>query len=405
LTLTVGANNLVRIAAQDIIVDDSDIVWLVSQGQSGSWREHLLRSTAPQAAGQTFQNLGPISTTASAQSTRIVVDAGGLIHTSYYRNTGAGEYYHRIFDPVAGAWQGTETLLGNTTAGNDYYGQLTADALGNVHALYVQDSTATATWGYRYRRYDPTNLWSAPVVVDDVATATYTGVANYRDYGIACEESSGIVYLVYRDLNMGGALNLLTKDLAATSFMPVAQLTPATTTLHAYYLPAVRGTLYPAFNRTGFDLGVTWNRPGTATAWEYVYLGSSTPVAGPTLMLTAPAVIGTVTTLDLDSPTDPSGTYACGFALSDTPGILLPGGGTLGLAFDALLQLSLMPGNGVFFNNIGVLDPTGRASVAIAVPNIPTIVGATVYAAFAVLDPQNPSLVGTISPTLPITIQ
>jgi hypothetical protein len=83
----------------------------------------------------------------------------------------------------------------------------------------------------------------------------------------------------------------------------------------------------------------------------------------------------------------------------------MPGGGLLQLNYDVLLQLSITANNGVFFNNIGVFDPVGTASVAIAVPNAPVILGATIYGAFVVADPNVPGNIGTISSSLPMTIQ
>jgi hypothetical protein len=52
-----------------------------------------------------------------------------------------------------------------------------------------------------------------------------------------------------------------------------------------------------------------------------------------------------------------------------------------------------------------VFDPVVTECVAIAVPNAPVILGATIYGAFVVADPNVPGNIGTISTPLPITIQ
>ena len=403
----VGAATSTRIAAQEIVVDQNDIVWMVSSGTSGSWREHLLRSTLPQAAGQTFTNLGPISSSASAQMTRLAVDSSGLIHAGYYRNLGQGEYYHRIYDPVNSSWN-LEFRLGNTAVGQDNYGQFAADNLGNVHAIYVMDSSGTASWGYRYRRYDAVSGWSAETIVDDIPGANFVGIANYRIMSLACDEATGMAHLVFRDLNNGGSLMYLTKDLAAATFTQQAQIGPATTALHAYIYPAIRGSLFPAFNNTGSDVSLTYaqrvdNMGVLSHDWYFLSLTPTIP--GPTLTLNSPLTLGNVSTLDVNSPNDPNLGYICGFAGSTTPASPMPGGGTLNLAFDFLLQFSIAPNNGVFFNNIGFLSPTGTASVAIAVPNLPALSNLTIYGAFVVEDPITPGLIGTISASLPMLIQ
>ncbi|HMS18157.1 MAG TPA: hypothetical protein PKA37_15035, partial [Planctomycetota bacterium] len=74
-------------------------------------------------------------------------------------------------------------------------------------------------------------------------------------------------------------------------------------------------------------------------------------------------------------------------------------------AFDFLLNFSITPGNGVFFNNIGFLSPVGTSSVAIAVPNLPALANLTIYGAFVVEDPVTPGFIGTISAPLAMTIQ
>ncbi len=128
-----GASSTSRTSAMAIAVDANDAIWIAAHGTQ-SWRTRLLRSDQPNAANLAFTDLGPVSTSASAQNVRMAVDNTGLVHCSYYRNVGYGEYYHRIFDPAAG-WQNS-TRLGNSIPTNDYLGCLAADDLGFVHAVY-----------------------------------------------------------------------------------------------------------------------------------------------------------------------------------------------------------------------------------------------------------------------------
>lgn len=403
LTGVTGATNSSRTSAMNIAVDATDTVWIAAHGTQ-SWRTRLIMSQTPGATSLTFTDLGAISTSASAQSARLAIDNTGLVHCSYYRNTGAGEYYHRIYDP-AGGWQ-TSTRLGNTAPTNDYLGVLAADDLGFVHALYGEDLGGTTTWNFFYRRWDAFGLWGPPLPLFSATTAQYTGVANYRIFALAADEASGKAYVVYRDLANGGQLELIEKDVTAGAFSPLGTLTPPSTAQHDYYVPAFRGALWPPFNRTGTDLDITWRQNPPPGPYQLVYqrVGTGGPV--PTLMLTAPATVGGSTSLALSSPADPLRNYFCGFSTGDTPGTTLFNGQIVPLNDDWLLQFSLMPGNGVFLNNFGAFNAIGSASVIIGVPNIAALSGVTVYSAFVVDDPgASVWQLGTISPSLPITIQ
>ena len=399
-----GAGLGVRTAGMDIAVDGNDIVWLTSHGTSGSWREHLVRSTNPLAAGQTFTDLGAISVSASAQTTRLCVDINGNVHCSYYRNTGNGEYWTRMYSATSG-WQ-TSFRLGNTAPTNDFYGNVCSDGLGNVHAVYLIDSHNTSSnWGLRYRRWDATGGWASEVIIDDIPSSAFSGVATtYTIFAAACDELTGTAFVYYWDLNNGGALTLVSKDLVSSSFIPLAVVAGPSVTTNSFIQLTTRGRLNPPSDNTGTDLGVTWRQPGLTTTHEYVYasIGAS---AGPTIQITAPAIIGQVATIYLSSPGDGGKGYACAFSTGTTPGYTLPGGSHLDLNADALFWFSLTPNNGIFFNNIGTLSTSDDATVVVQVPLQPSIVGATIYTAFAVADPAQPGGVGTVSSAIPVLIQ
>lgn len=388
-----------------IAIDAADTVWISAQGAS-SWVSRLLRSNLPGASDLTFTNVGNISPSASSQRVELAIDTQGRVHCAFYRNTGPGEYHHRIYDPVTG-WGAAVSIGNGTTAPHDYTGRLAADALGNVHALVgVDTGTPAATWSFEYRRWDATSGWSAPVVLTTATQAQYTGIANYYIIALACDEATGKAYAFYRDLAAGGALRLAEKGLGDPAFTNLPDIMPANAGAHAYYVPGARGSLYPSFNMTGTDLDLTWQLRATTTppySWMFTRVSTGAPSAS--LVLSAPAVLGTVTTIDLTAAGDPSGGYLCGLSLGTVPGIVLPDLRVIPLNFDAVLTLTLTPGNGILANNTGVLSPSGQASVIFAVPNFPPLLGLTVYAAFVVADALNPTGIGTISPALPITLQ
>lgn len=404
LSTLVGASTTNRTSAMNIAVDSQDTIWIAAQGTT-NWRTRLLRSDQPLAANLAFTDLGPCSVSASAQTVRLAIDDMDRVHASYYRNTGSGEYWHRIYDPAAGGWQ-SSTRLGNTAPTNDFYGMLAADTLGFVHALIGEDLGSTTTWNFQYRRWDAVGGWGPPIPVFSATTAQYSGVANYRITALGCDEATGKVSIIFRDLANGGQLELIEKDVTATGFTALGPLTPPDPGQHAYYLPAIRGAMWPPFNRTGADLDVSWRQVPPPGPYQLVFQRISSGAGPASLALAAPAVVGQSTILNLASPADPNLAFFCGFSTGDTPGTTLANGQYVPLNQDWLLELSLVPSNGIFFNNLSLFDGAGLAAVIIAVPNVPALSGATIYGAFVVEAPGATTwMLGTISPSLAITIQ
>ncbi len=404
LSASLGVSTTTASAEAAIAVDASDTVWIAAQGAAG-WISRLLRSTLPGASNLTFTSVGNISPSASSQSTELAIDSVGRIHCAYYRNVAPGNYEHRYFDPSTNMW-GPATTLGNTTAPNDYWGKLAADALGNVHAVYVMDCAAGASivWKFRYKRWDPVSGWGPEVVLFDASYPQYNLIANYQICSLACNESSGKASVFYRDLTAGGALRLAEKGLADASFTNLPDIMPASSVNYGYHAPSIRGSLFPASNNTGNDLDLTWHMRLTATppyAWMYQRVSS----ASASLSLSAAPVIGTVVSIDLLSAADPNATFVCALALGSTPGTVLADLRVIPLNFDSLLLLTLDPANGILVNNLASLTATGTASVIFLIPYFPPLVGITIQSAFVVGDPFNPTGIGTISPALPITFQ
>lgn len=288
-----GASVSSRTAAMDLVVDQQNTVWLAAHGV-GSWVEELVRSNAPYASSLTFSSVGSVSPSASAQTTRVCVDMAGRIHCSYYRNISPGVYEHRFYDPLANSWS-LETIIGDTTGVNDFNGSLAADALGNVHALVLKNShSGSSLWETIYRRWDTTNGWSSEVLLFGANQAQHSGIANDRIITLACNETSGKVTAIYRDLSAGGLLRTSTKELADASFSAGADLTAPSINPHAYYTPLVRGSLYPASNRTSSNVHVTWqHRPMNGTPPYSLMFDSVFGSVGNNFCPAAPNSVGT----------------------------------------------------------------------------------------------------------------
>jgi hypothetical protein len=254
-----GATAGNRTAAMDIAVDQDNTIWLVAHAPT-SWIERLAHSAKPYAEGLEFVDVGNISPTASAQTTRIAIDDVGRVHCAFYRNIGNGQFEHRIFDPLTG-W-GESTNLGNTAVPNDVWGLLAADGLGNVHVLFVEDGTPDSPrWGVRYRRWDEVAGWGEAVTLLELETAQWNGIADNHIFALACDESTGAATVFYRDLSRGGALGTVRKPLDG-GFEEFVELAPPTTVQNVYYSPTIRGRLFPVSDRTSHGLHVTWqHRP------------------------------------------------------------------------------------------------------------------------------------------------
>jgi hypothetical protein len=274
-----GAPRTTRTAAMDIAVDRDNTVWIVAHGPQ-SWVERLAHSAAPCAEGMEFVDVGTISPSASAQTTRIAIDPSGRVHCTFYRNIGAGQYEHRIYDPASG-W-GESTNLGNATPQNDVWGVLAIDGLGNAHVLFGEDSAdASPLWRFLYRRWDEVAGWGEPVALLEVEPAARTGIADTHIIALACDESTGDVTVLYRDLNRGGPLGIVRKSLDDVGFGEFAEIAPPTTGQNAYCSPSIRGRLFPESDRTSHGLHMTWQHRPEPGVPPYSLVFAALDGAGP----------------------------------------------------------------------------------------------------------------------------
>ena len=320
----VGAPATSRTTACNVATGPNGDVWITAPSTS-SWRTQLLRSNLPYASNSTFTSVGVVSQTASAQSVRMAVDAAGNVHCAYYENTGTGDYRHRMYDAATGSW-GTATDLGNLAAPNDYWGRLVCDILGNTHILCVRDSSIAPQIVY-FRR-DLAGSFTPPVTVASF-TSAQLGSNNYHIVDLACDEVTGDVYVLYRDLAGNGGLRIDLKILTAPSFVPFMTLTPAASGQHEIYSPRLRGALWPAFDNTQSHLHATW-RQGTAKPFDlkFMNVGGPNPMLA-TVTFSQPTVApGVPATVFFDAPLRANETYVplVSCTLGQTP---LPGTGAV----------------------------------------------------------------------------
>lgn len=134
----------------------------------------------------------------------------------------------------------------------------------------------------------------------------------------------------------------------------------------------------------GLDLLVS-NRDSNDVSYLHNQGGGTPPVASQALLATPS--IGTAIPLQCSSPSDAGRAYLCGFSISSVPGVLLSDGRTFPVNFDEMFLLSITFGNPFFLGTIGALNGGGNATVTIAAPNYPPLIGATIFSSFVTFDP------------------
>jgi hypothetical protein len=78
--------------------------------------------------------------------------------------------------------------------------------------------------------------------------------------------------------------------------------------------------------------------------------------------------------------------YGCAASLSALPGVNTPVG-DIPVMPDDLLWLSIDPLSPFFSNMIGIMPPSGEALISVAIPNDPTLIGATFFLGGGTFDP------------------
>jgi hypothetical protein len=252
-----------KVSSSAVAVDSQGYVYVVA-GTSSSWKTHLHKSKNPYASALSFTDLGDLSTSSYSQTGVLTIDSKDTVHVLYYSVTAStGAIFHRTYST---SW-GTPTVISTAKPPNDKPGPMAADSLGNVHITYIDNGgDKNSADDFMYRKWSggkmgsPIKLWSHSTTQH----GNYT-ICNPYIFNIATNEATGDVYVMGRNMNEGGAFVLYKKTNTGTAFSKVKVLRPANSTKHYYYLPRVRGTVYPTFNQTGKLLDIAYQEDHSST--------------------------------------------------------------------------------------------------------------------------------------------
>lgn len=121
-------------------------------------------------------------------------------------------------------------------------------------------------------------------------------------------------------------------------------------------------------------------------------------VEEPKFDLRGPAVMGTLTHLDLSVPGEAGLAYSMALAWNPAPATLLPDGRTIPIRYDEMSEYTIVPGNLLLPNSGGVLDGQGRATSPLRIPWFPPLLGHRISATAVTFDIQHFPLVRTVFP-------
>ncbi|MEZ6037660.1 MAG: hypothetical protein R3F29_09275 [Planctomycetota bacterium] len=239
----------VEIAAVDDFGGGQPAVYLTAQGTS-SWVTRLLRIERT-ASGWPVSpaplDLGNMSSSASSQRPRIVVGPDGTVHTSFYNNSGSGNWVYRAWN---GSW-GPQVILGLGAGRQDNTGDVSVDPQGVVHAVYNHWVTTT-TSEVRYQQLIG-GVWTPPVVA-------HTPAAGYSmDNRLAMTtDVFGNAFVAYYNVNDEAVY----RAGSAGSFGPEQLLLPSGIVAPGW--PIVTGSLFPVANRNFCELDFAYRWVATA---------------------------------------------------------------------------------------------------------------------------------------------
>jgi len=386
-----------------LTVDQNDYVWF-SHGNTG-WDSVIKRSDKPFASDGKFTSFSPVFSASNSQHMGLVVDALNRIHISYY-DTGGGYagVKHQWIDPGASSPKWTLTSLSNHgptnhTARAEYNSRMAADIAGNVYAIYNVDDQApssgrTGNTETYIRKWDgSTQGWGQPVLVQSVPSTVWapsSGANDGRFITCGCDEASGEFYFTYRDFTTGDFVlgrwrGIDTEQPTAYArLMNTSPLPP--NSRNYFFLPHMRGSLWPRQNRTGYGIDLTYvagdqtaSTPVYTDYFEHFPLGSMTSTATPK--------VGTTYPVALSATTEGGKAYATALTMSGLMPLAQLGRRFVPVAPDALFFLTV--GNalpGVFQDFHGVLGASGTGQAKVAIPNIPVLVGLQMDGCFITYD-------------------
>ena len=138
---------------------------------------------------------------------------------------------------------------------------------------------------------------------------------------------------------------------------------------------------------------------GQVQVLENIATNQTFEVIEPAFQLTGPATVGGTTTLALSVQGEGALPYAMVLSFSETPRTLLPDGRELPVLLDTLSGHTIIPGNALLPNSMGLLNPSGQAASALVIPGQPALTGLVMFATAATFNPPGFPDVRTIFPT------
>jgi len=378
-----------------LAVDSKDHVWMLHSTTS-SWRCIMSRSDKPLASDMKFTPTNPtFMVTPNCQHASLVVDALDRIHASFYSTGNGDTVHHQWIDPNATTPAWTVTPLGNVNLSDDEFSSMAADLQGNVYIVYGNDTQRSTTGNpsWELRKWDGSTLsWSSPVPVYQTTHAQFRpGGGDSWGYviSLACDESSGELYLTYRNYESGRFLLARWRDgdPAPTTYAELAttgSLPP--NALNYMWLPNFRGALFPLFNRTAFGLNLIYcTGDQTAPSPSYTFWAEAFPIASMTA--TGAPRIGTTYPLLLSAVTEAGKAYVTALTMNGLLPLIRIGRRFIPLAADNLFFVTLsnaLPG--LFMNFQGVLGAGGTGQARFVIPNLPPLVGIRLDGCFITYD-------------------
>ena len=142
---------------------------------------------------------------------------------------------------------------------------------------------------------------------------------------------------------------------------------------------------------------ITWPS-GQFQVLENVPVNQTLEVVEPSFLLSAPATVGGTTSLDLSVQGEAGLPYGMVLSFSNSPPTPLPGGRVLPLQLDALSGYTIVPGNALLTNPLGLLGSGGQAISPLVIPSLPALTGLVMYATAATFDPPGFPAVRTLFP-------
>ena len=221
---------------------------------------------------------------------------------------------------------------------------------------------------------------------------------------------------LYKNNTVGGSW--LTFDLEGTvsnrdGFGAIVQVEANGATQRQHCRSGI-GYLSSSDKRVHFGLGPTTGADRVTITWPSGQVQYMTEVSAnqivevvePSLRLTGPAIVGGTTQMELSVPTDGNLGYLMLLSVTANNGFTLPDGGFVPIDFDFVTESTLLPGNFLLPNSVGVLDANGFTSSPLNMPPFPWLAGWTIYGGALTLDtPAFPYARTIIANPLPIPIQ